>query len=360
MKLLLLHLIALTASLSTACAQVPGNAPFVVPATNQIPDRVATGLIAIPIYNFAIHNVAFSPDSGMLATGNGAGQVRLWNTKTGKLEKSIQAHTNWAFSIAWSKDGKFLVTGGGDNLVKRYDGTNPDQPLKTLRGHTEDVHAIAISPDARHIFSAGDDRRIIDWNAETGTESRAWPGHTRQIPTLALSPDGQLLASGSRDNSIRLWKPRTGQLHDTLIGHTEDVMSVRFSPDGALLASASYDKTVRLWDVKTGKALHIYKGHTNRVFSVAFSPDGTHLASAGDANVIIWDVPGRKFVRSISLGGAILTSNGKVSEVLSSVAYSPNGQSLAVSSTTGTTFLLSPENGHLIHKFIDTTEPAKQ
>src|SRR5688500_18766258 len=73
-----------------------------VQAGTAAPDAVATALMPVPIYNFAVHNVAFSPDGQTLATGDGVGVVRLWNTETGELKASVMAHTNWAFSVAWS------------------------------------------------------------------------------------------------------------------------------------------------------------------------------------------------------------------------------------------------------------------
>lgn len=321
--------------------QVHSNAAALIHAEGKTPDKVATHLMPVPIFNFAIHNVAFHPDGQTLATGDGNGLVRLWETKTGRLRHSIPAHTNWAFSIAWSRDGKFLATGGGDNLVHWFDAAKPGQPLKTFTGHSGDVHAVIIAPDSRSIFSAGDDKRIIAWDARRGASKRDWTAHSLQIPTLALSPDGKILASGSRDDSIRLWNTRSGRGRDTLIGHHDDVMSVRFSPDGKTLASASYDQTVRLWEVATGKAVRIFQGHTNRVFSVAFSPDGKRLVSAGDSTVQVWDVASGTVLNVISLGGVISSAKGKVPENLSSVAFSPDGNSLAVASTTGLAFLLT-------------------
>jgi WD40 repeat protein len=323
----------------------------VVYATNQMPDAAATGLMPVPIFNFAIHNIAFSPDSSLLATGDGLGQVRVWNTQTGELQKSVRAHTNWAFAIVWSTDGRFLITGGGDDLVQVFDAKNPEKPLKTLRGQKGDVHALALSADSQKVFSAGDDRQIIRWDLASAVAEQTWTAHQRQIPTLALRGDGKVLASGSRDGSIRLWNPASGELLDTLIGHAEDVMCVRFSPDGTLLASASYDKTVRLWNVANGKAVHIFKGHTNRVFSVAFSPDGQRLASAGDSTVRIWNVAGQRPEKSISLGGEVLTATGSIPENLSSVAFNGDGQLLGVSSTTGASFLLSAETGQIVQQF---------
>ena len=329
--------------------QTHSNTPTLVHAEGETPDKVATAIMPVPIYNFAIHNVAFSPDGRTLVTGDGHGVVRLWETRTGRLKQSISAHTNWAFSIAWSRDGNLFATGGGDDLVHLFDASNPAQPLRTFAGHSGDVHAVVITPDGRSIVSAGDDKQIITWDIGHRVAKRKWTAHSLQIPTRALSPDGKILASGSRDDSIRLWNPQTGKRRDTLIGHHDDVMSVRFSPDGKTLASASYDQTVRLWDVATGKALRIFQGHTNRVFSVAFSPDGKRLASAGDSTVRVWDVNDGATLNVISLGGAISSDQGKIPENLSSVAFSPDGNSLAVASTTGLAFLLSP-SGEVLWK----------
>ena len=107
---------------------------------------------------------------------------------------------------------------------------NPVHPLKTFAGHQGDIHAVVFSSDDQHIISAGDDKQIIIWNANTGKTVRQWPAHEKAITSLALSPDGKTLASGSRDNSIRLWNFSSGKLRDTLIGHTDNVMSVRYLP----------------------------------------------------------------------------------------------------------------------------------
>jgi hypothetical protein len=155
---------------------------------NVAPDAVATALNPVPIFNFAVHNVAFSPDGQTLATGDGTGIVRLWNLPTGELKATVPAHTNWAFSVAWARDGKTFATGGGDNAVRLFDAVNPTQPLKTFIGHSNDVHAVAFTPDGLHLVSTGDDRHIIVWNIATAVEARRWPAHRGPIPGLDVSP----------------------------------------------------------------------------------------------------------------------------------------------------------------------------
>ena len=75
-------------------------------------------------------------------------------------------------------------------------------------------------------------------------------GHSDIITTLAISPDGKTLATGSPDKLIKLWDLATGKERLTLKGHTHWVYALAFSPDGARLATASLDRTVKIWDVK--------------------------------------------------------------------------------------------------------------
>lgn len=333
--------------------------PNVVTA-DAAPDAVATSLMPVPIFDFAVHNVAFRPDGTVLATGDGTGKVRLWNTQTGELEATVQAHTNWAFSVAWSPDAKYFVTGGGDDVVRSFDSANPTQPLKTFLGHSNDVHAVAITHDGLNVVSAGDDRHVLVWELTTGTEVRRWRAHDGQIPTVSTSPDGTTVASGSRDDSIRMWDLNNGRLKHELIGHTEDVLSVRFSPDGKSLASASYDGTVRLWDAISGQAIRIFKGHTSRVFSVAFSPDGSRLASAGDSTLRIWDVATGQQLNVVTPGAAIEHGGNLIPENLSAVAFSADGTMLAVTSTTGATTLVEAATGKVLRRLVPNgSGPAK-
>lgn len=357
MKIILGRILLLASSMATAAvAQQSQPSVTVVPPAMK-PDAVATKLETVAIYPFAVHNLRFSHDGKWLATGHGAGDVRVWEVETGKLRWATKAHTNWAFSVAWMSDNQRLVSGGGDDLVTILDTEGSGPPAKVFRGHDNDVHAVAVTKDGKAIYSAGDDWSVIAWNAAGDPMPKVWSGHTKQIPTLALSPDERLVATGSRDESIRLWQAADGKQVDILIGHSADVMSVDFSPDGSRLASASYDGTVRLWDVKSGKALRIFKGHSARVYSVAFSPDGRRIASAGDDTLRIWDAESGNSLAVHKVHGSVRDGEVVIPERLSSVDYHPRGQIIAVGSTTGRAYLLSADTGKVIHElFVPPTQ----
>lgn len=332
-----------------ARAQTKAATPTVVPEGVQ-PDSVATSLEKVDIYPFAVHNVRFSPNGKLLASGHGSGHVRVWNVADGSLRSEGKPHTNWTFSVAWLSDNRRLLSGGGDDLIALFDFTTSGGAPRIFRGHTNDVHAVAITRNGKRIFSAGDDRVVLVQDVDGSQPPRTWTGHTKQIPTLDLSRNERWVATGSRDNSIRLWDVRKEGEQVVLTGHTGDVMSVKFSPNNSTLASASYDGTVRLWDIKKGKVLRVLKGHTDRVYSVVFSPDGKTLASAGDATVRLWDPQSGQALATHSVSGRIQAPQGVVPERLSSVDFSPDGRLLGVGSTTGKAYLLEAVSGRILHE----------
>ncbi|HUE72151.1 MAG TPA: serine/threonine-protein kinase [Pirellulaceae bacterium] len=278
-----------------------------------------------------VNAVAFSPDGKRLASAGGDGTVKIWNSGTGKVLQTFQAHTDSVVSVAFHPDDKHLASLGADRKVKVWNSTiDPAQevfvgPCNASRKFGT-AYTVAFSADGRHLAAASDEAvGVWDWKNRKRLHGLPGSGHNFHSIPVAFSGDGRL-ASGTYGEGLKLWDQETGLLLRTFPAHRHPVSALAFSPDGQWLASASFDRSVKLWDTTTGGLVHTFL-HTGTVDCVAFSPDGRRLVSAGeDKTVRIWDV---------TTGREVLGLRGHTGRC-GCVAFSPDGRRIASASTDGT------------------------
>jgi WD40 repeat protein len=287
----------------------------------------------------ALSSLAFSPDGKVLVSGSHDATIRLWDLRTGREQAVLKGHTSPVWSVAISPDGKTLASacgptirltdpdgkergaGMGEPTIKLWDLATAKE-LRTLLGHTNLIAAVAFSPDGKTLASGSHDKTMKLWDVATGKEQATLKAHTAPVTSVAYSPDGKTLASGSSDETIRLWDAE-GKVRLSLKGHTRfigAVWSVAFSADGRTVASGSYDTTIKLWDVETGREQASFEEHANPVYSVALSPNGKTLASGShDKTVKLWDMS------TVTVRAAL----AEHTDVVRSVMFSPDGKTLA-------------------------------
>jgi WD40 repeat protein len=188
------------------------------------------------------------------------------------------------------------------SLVQSPDQQEPEalRPL-ILRGHTDQVNAVAFAPDGRTLASAATDLSLRFWDVAAGRERAQLRGHTEDVYSLAFAPGGKTLASGSMTGAVSLCQADTGRPWAALPRSPGCVTALAFAPDSRIIAWNSSTAHLTLWDVDRGQARVTLGGHSGWIRSVAFTPDGTAMASGGaDATVRLWDLPPGTMSRQMS------------------------------------------------------------
>jgi len=279
-----------------------------------------------------IRSVAFSPDGKTLASASDDKTVILWNVGNRKpLGDPLAGHTLAATSVAFSPDGKAFASGSADGTIIVKDVIDVFG-LSLFSGHKESVRSIAFSPDGKTLASGSEDGTVILWDVASH-KPRAEPltGHKGWVFSVTFSPDGKTLAAGTDGKATMLWDVagRTA-LGEPLAGPGGSALSVAFSPDGKALATGTRDKGVLFWDVAHRKPLGKALTGEGAIAAAAFSPDGKILAAGSDKSVLLWDIARRRPL------GEPLAGHKRV---INSVAFSPDGRTLASGSSDATVIL---------------------
>jgi len=169
--------------------------------------------------------------------------------------------------------------------------------LATLKGHTDAVNAVALSPDETTIASGGADRVFRLWNAESRELVFTSPEQEMPLTSITYSPDGELLASATGDwqkwqqpGEVKLWKASSGEERASLEGHATQVNVAVFSPDGSQLATGTGDALLHIWDVASRTQLVAARTGAG-VRHIAWFPDGKRLALAQyPVDVVVWNL----------------------------------------------------------------------
>lgn len=298
----------------------------------------------------AIFGVAFSPDGRRLVSASLDHTVKIWDMATGHAALTLRAHTDTVRAVAFDADGTRLATGSADGSIKIWDATpwnegTPHYQIHSLTGADAPVFGVVFHPNGQRLTAVSDSGTIHTWDAETGQERNASAiSMEPQIYCLAISPDGKLLATATKDGKAHVFDVETGLTKQILQGHPDGpVKGLAFSPDSRRLALAHWHRSVWVWDLASGKLIQKLDGHEDAILAVAYSPDGKWLASVGrDRAARIWNA---------STGQLVQTLIGHASSV-NSVAFSPNSQILATASDDSTIRLWDPVTGQALRTLV--------
>jgi hypothetical protein len=257
-----------------------------------------------------VASASFSPKGDRIVTGSWDFSARVWNAITGADELKLggeEGHSGYVNSAVFSpdKDGKLVLTASDDGTAKLWD-SKTGKLVRTLTGHTDRVRHAAFSPNGQQAVTSSSDKTAIIWDVATGKPiGKPLNGHKWAVLFAQFSSDGSKLITGSEDNLAAVWDVATGKALLQLSGHTARVTSVAFAPDDNRAVTASQDGSVKLWDTnlkadetkpaddfakaRMAKEILTLDGHTREVTSVTFSPDGRYvLTGSQDGRAILW------------------------------------------------------------------------
>lgn len=196
--------------------------------------------------------VAFTPDSEMLISGSKDKIIFFWDVKTGgKRGQPIENFVSEISAIAVSPDKNNAIFAIGDGEGKiQFWNWNSGKKIKSFLAHSSSnglpINSLAFSPDGKILVSGGDDFSIKLWDVDSGKELKSGK-HSSRVRTVAFSPDSKLIASGDDSGIIKIWDVKT--MENVILPRQDNaVTSLSFSPNGKTLASGSKDKRVRFWE----------------------------------------------------------------------------------------------------------------
>ncbi len=238
--------------------------------------------------NLSYHNHLFSADGKFFATPLGT-SVNLYSISgdTFTFFESLTDHKDTVNTIAFSRTGNFLATGGDDKILNIYSiNGNTINHIAKLRLEDE-INSIDFSPNNKFIAISEWEKNIkIYWIiGNKFSLIHEIPTNNNEVESICFSPNGKILAVAYGDGTVEIYfiNGKSFSLLNTLSDHTSAVTDISFSPDGKLFAIASLDNTIKIYSIQENNfnLITTLNDHNSYIFSIRFSPNGKYLLSGG-------------------------------------------------------------------------------
>ncbi|MCG7853377.1 MAG: WD40 repeat domain-containing protein [Methanosarcinaceae archaeon] len=236
------------------------------------------------------HRVIMDSSGRVAASAGYSGSIWIWDLESGQPIRVLKGHTQEVSALASAFDMGRIVSGSKDGTIRIWDPFE-GSCLLVLDSCDGRVCSLAVTPIGRLAVSCGENAVRV-WDLAKNECVACLEDHI--IAAVAISADGKrmALAGGTKeDHSISVYEVQTLTRLACLTGHDAGLFSIAMTPDGKRAVSGSYDQRVGVWDLERFECLGLHQMHSAWVGAVDITPDGHFAVSgSGDGSLRLWDL----------------------------------------------------------------------
>ncbi len=276
-------------------------------------------------HSFKIHKdldfveaVAISPDGQWALSGTLGGEVVCWNVQdgtvrhrlVGDLPRNEKGETSPlpVTELKFAPDGKTAVACASIPGMGTFDWWDVESGKLLASSHTH-ASAVAFTKDGKFLFSGGWDGRLKIWDATTFQQFDEIPGHQVVINCMALSDDEETLCTGSGDGSVRVWNMRTKQTEQSLENHVNGVTALAFCGAAVITGTGGGGGVLETWPLRVDTDPRVIHAHDLGIHSLALSADESMMITgSNDGSAKVWDAATGLELADIPGGGSVASA----------------------------------------------------
>jgi WD40 repeat protein len=263
-------------------------------------------------------SLKFNQSGTLLAISGADKTIKLLDPQTLTEKISITLPVAKAYGVAFTEDGRSLISGGADGQVTVWDASKGTS-IKSY-SHGNSVRAVDVDPAGR-IASGGVDKDVKMWDMVAGNSIGKFPSLTSEIMFVAYCTDTKTIIACCADGSVHLLDPYTMTIWKSMTDKKSVVTALALSSDGKLFVTAHADSTLGVWNAKNGFLQQTLRNDKGVITSAVFHPGNKFLMTASGA-INFWDVATMKIVRTIADTGfnALTVAFSQQNSLLASTA----------------------------------------